>query len=592
MNFLSHPHSKQQLRVKRSGGFGATEVIVSLGVGTLIITGAAVSLRSTESLVEGAEAKTTLRQNSTNGLRLARAEIEKSKHVIVHDDSLDEQSIYNIENPIYAASLQACKDKTPSNEVFNPIYGLSMSDIGEPVYYGINTSTDGNGYSIARCGAPLNLEGRYNETVEVFLARVIDNLAIMPCTDEEGECEAPTNEGGDQKSLKEIADSLDLQFASNLKTPERSFLEPAIRVETDKNYKLIRFIDAANGKGMMNQSYLEINKNGKAKSYYPLYLTAFARGDKRLIINENGRQIIDSMFFPQVESNRVAFVLDGSGSMSACILDGTTIESEYKQYWTGSNYEYRNLACKVTRMEAMQSELQAVLTDLHHFGDDPKISLSVFSSPGYSNHRDWNSDEDSLIAIGSNHKDNFDSAMAFVQSLNDGPVTQWGGTSPWNGLDKAFANTDLEVVYFLSDGEPNYFRNGSEWKNHKTNKVNNVIAHYMDINKDSSQRTNPLSVYSTALGLRSDWMEQMAEQSNGIYTEVTEETLTSEPTSNANNPEEIFGGDGQFSNNGAGEQAQVQSDPTPQANNNQNSQGNRRCFWSWWRRKTICEDRL
>ena len=62
----------------KQNGFSMTELVVSLGVGTLLIVGTGYALQSTQRLIKQTEGKTTLQQNTTNGLRLMRSEIERS----------------------------------------------------------------------------------------------------------------------------------------------------------------------------------------------------------------------------------------------------------------------------------------------------------------------------------------------------------------------------------------------------------------------------------------------------------------------------------------------------------------------------------
>ena len=58
-----------------------TELVVALGAGTLLITGTGVALQSTQNMVVQEENKLSLRQNTVNGLRLMRSEIERSMQV-------------------------------------------------------------------------------------------------------------------------------------------------------------------------------------------------------------------------------------------------------------------------------------------------------------------------------------------------------------------------------------------------------------------------------------------------------------------------------------------------------------------------------
>lgn len=62
----------------KQNGLSMTELVVSIGVGTLLIVGTGYVLQSTQGLIKQTEGKTTLQQNTTNGLRLMRSEIERS----------------------------------------------------------------------------------------------------------------------------------------------------------------------------------------------------------------------------------------------------------------------------------------------------------------------------------------------------------------------------------------------------------------------------------------------------------------------------------------------------------------------------------
>ena len=71
-------------RNKRTGekGFSLTESLVALMVGTMIIAAAGFAMRSTQSLIKGSGEKANQRQNTTNGLRLLRSEVERSLYLM------------------------------------------------------------------------------------------------------------------------------------------------------------------------------------------------------------------------------------------------------------------------------------------------------------------------------------------------------------------------------------------------------------------------------------------------------------------------------------------------------------------------------
>ena len=68
---------------KRGNGFTAPELLVSILTGTLIIGAASTGLRATQTLISESHGKATLRQNTTNGLRMMRSEIERSMNILV-----------------------------------------------------------------------------------------------------------------------------------------------------------------------------------------------------------------------------------------------------------------------------------------------------------------------------------------------------------------------------------------------------------------------------------------------------------------------------------------------------------------------------
>ena len=68
-------------------GFGITETLVSLSAGVALIGASAVALNSTSSLIKTSTNKADLRQNSTNGTRLLRSEVERSLNVLIDSDT-------------------------------------------------------------------------------------------------------------------------------------------------------------------------------------------------------------------------------------------------------------------------------------------------------------------------------------------------------------------------------------------------------------------------------------------------------------------------------------------------------------------------
>ena len=278
--FLARAKNKPE----KNGFAGVNELVISAGIGTLLIMASGVALQSTGTLIKQSEQKTTLRQNSINGLRLMRSEVERSMHLVINqsEDFPEEQSHIDLTNKRYTNLINECSSLAGSR-LFKPLFGAKMMELNQPVLYGISLGS--GGYTIERCGASLNPDGRYNETSNLFLSRVLENIGAIPCR-KESELEEDESLKSvcdvDGPTRSEILDQTDFSFI-NGKTPNRTERQPALRIETDTNYKLIKFIDptvADEGEDddQITESY--INKLGvgdRQVTYQPLYFTAFGR---------------------------------------------------------------------------------------------------------------------------------------------------------------------------------------------------------------------------------------------------------------------------------------------------------------------------
>ena len=500
---------------------------MSLTAGVALVSASAVALNSTSTLINTSTNKADLRQNSTNGTRLLRAEVERSLNVLIESDQTPTGLEHtNLKSSDYENTLKSCQTIAENRNIaFNPLFGLKMADLNQPVIYGLSINTNGKGYSLKRCGSPLMGDGRYSETEHLHLAPVIDEIGIMPCWKEIGKkrcnhkerlSRAPKNTNGPltEANLNEIVSQLDLTFTDD-KTPIRDYLEPALRVVTDENRKLIRFIDPnANGDDGEN-SYLETAEIVGKPTKENLYFAGYARADKRLNRQGESSGVLNGAYFRSVSSKNMNVLVDGSGSMSACILWGTSY-GDWRIYWGGSSYYWSRKSCSLTRMESLQHELITLLSDLP---DDTKITLQSFSSPGYVNHRSWSESKNGAVVLGDSGMR--DSAIAFVNTLDDERYSyRWGGTHPWEGLDYAFGLNDTDTLYFLSDGEPTINRNGGRWN---TSDFQTTVSHYSDKNKT---RPTELKVNTISLGLQSSWMESLSTNTAGNYLQIDKDYLT------------------------------------------------------------------
>lgn len=492
-------------KASRLNGFSLPEVLVAASAGVVLIGASTLALRSTGSLINKMDQKAALQQNTTSGKKLMRAEIERSLHLLINTNQkpTDNLAHTDIKHADYQPSLSQCNTLAEqANKVFQPIFGVKMAELNQPVFYGLSTSNTGRGYSIQRCGASMSLDGRYNEIEQQTLAMVVDNIGSIRCDSDQPECEI--DEKRENFTLQEIAETTQFNFSED-KTPERTEREPAIRIMTDENRKLIRFIDPTNETDSIETSFLKVETINREITTHPLYFVAYARADKRIEGGQEEGEVLNGLFFRNVSSKRMRFLVDGSGSMSACILWGSGYGSR-KIYWSGRYYFWSWRTCALTRMESLQHELISLLTDL---SDDTSISIRSFSSKGYQNHRIWNDSAKGLVKLGSNGAR--ESAIAFVNTLDDGYAYRWGGTQPWEGLDEAFADGETDTLYFLSDGEPNNNRNGGRWK---SSDHDSTPDYYVNLN---GKRNISLKVNTIALGSKSDWMQTLASRTTGDY---------------------------------------------------------------------------
>ena len=338
-----------------------------------------------------------------------------------------------------------------------------------------------------------------------------DDIGIIRCNSDQPEC--TINETEDI-TLSESAIRSNFLFTDD-KTPQRHHFEPAIRLMSDKNRKLIRFIDPTTENDKIDTSFLKIETVNKEITTQPFYFIAYARADKRINGEQDEGQVLNGLFFRNVSSKRMRFLVDGSGSMSACILWGSGY-GKRKIFWTGQTYRWIRRSCALTRMESLQHELISLLTELP---DDTQISLRSFSSPGYQNHQAWKRSSDQLVRIGDPGQR--ESAIAFVNTLDNGRPTRWGGTLPWDGLDEAFRDNKTDTLYFLTDGEPNYDRSGGRWSRQD---YVDVPTYYSNLN---NQREIPLKVNTIALGLKSSWMQTLAGRTTGDYLHIDKKYIIS-----------------------------------------------------------------
>lgn len=488
-----------------------TEAMVATIASTLVIGASAIGLRTTETLIRETNDKATLRQNTANGMNLMRSEIERSIHLVVDNSAgfPEGKEHLDLNDTHYSDTISKCSELA-GDKSFKPILGTKMIDLINPVIYGISTNTNGYGYSLIRCGAPLKLDGKYNDEGEnLFLSIVLDDIGRVPCRTPGCKAEEP---------LENYLSGVNFQFSDGF-TPYRQPFEPALRIETDSNYKLVKFVDPTEESPDVDNvkaSFLEKRSNTKTLTKQDLYFAAFARADKRInnLDDESNGGILSGAFFQNISSNRVRFVVDGSGSMSACVMWGDGYANKRKFYKPGYGYFTTRRRCAFTRMESLQKELAVLLDNLP---DDTRIGLRSFSSSGNTNHKAWNDFGTNLVRLG--NEGVRESAIEFVYTLDDRSPTYWGGTDPWDAIQAAFEDPETEALYFLSDGQPNRDRDGGYWR---ASDESPTAQYYAGLNTD---RNKKIKVHTTALGIESLWMEKLADLTGGGYNQVDASSL-------------------------------------------------------------------
>ena len=525
---------KATTKKSRTNGFTAPELLVGIVAGTMIIGAASTGLRSTQTLISESHGKATLRQNTTNGLRLMRSEIERSMNLLVNRTEGVQEGEEDTDLTQYNEIINYCKD-LPQAGGFNPVFGINMVELDDPVIYGIGLSGDGRGYALLRCGSPLNMDGTYisaentntdNEQYQsgVFISRILDDIGTIPCKvsdlPEDEECP-------EREPLSTILSNTSFAFTGS-KSPARTSQQPALRIQPDINTKLVKFIDpyelddSKDDPYQISASFLESANGVKSQAKQDLYFSAFARADKRVRFGYGatdggeGNGYAGGAFFQNITSSNLRFNLDGSGSMSACVAWSGEYGNTRRRFYDPNRGYYRTYEiCSFTRMEALQHEMIDIISNLP---DYTKIGLASFSTSGKRNNKTWEESRNNLVELGPSNSEARQSAIRFVNSLSSSDPTYWGGTMPWNTLDDAFGDNLTDTIYFLSDGKPNRDRNGNTWSSYD---YNNVADHYAGLNAARvNNGVTSIKLNSTSVGLDSEWMQILSSRTSGEYIKV------------------------------------------------------------------------
>ena len=175
----------------------------------------------------------------------------------------------------------------------------------------------------------------------------------------------------------------------------------------------------------------------------------------------------------EVVSDRVAFVVDTSGSMSAKAGTKGRTQSDKS---TGS-----------TRLAVAKQELTGALK-----GISPGVLFNiVFFSSGVSPWQDELLIKDAEVQA---------EAIEFAERQNPG-----GGTNIYDGLMAAFEDRRVDTIYLLSDGDPT---------------AGTVVDPTLILERIAKlNRVRKVQIHCISIGKRSRFLERLAEQNGGVYKE-------------------------------------------------------------------------
>ncbi|MFY0529163.1 DUF4476 domain-containing protein [Archangium gephyra] len=199
---------------------------------------------------------------------------------------------------------------------------------------------------------------------------------------------------------------------------------------------------------------------------------------------EEARRILETIkprspVYGTIRSKRAIFVVDVSGSMEARF---TTNRGE-----------------SLTRLQFVQRELQSVLKE--QLAADAKFNLVVFSTRVQT----W---KPRLVAATPR---SVQEAVQYVGALQQG-----GGTNIHGALEKAFADSEVDAVYFLTDGMPTdgkkkahaeILEDVAAWDAQREVVVNTVAFLMGSFKSDNKPRSREL-------------MLQLAKATGGIYRAI------------------------------------------------------------------------
>jgi hypothetical protein len=444
-------------------GFTIVEALVAVGIGSLLISGAAVSLKNIRSTMNHSGNIASLRSHAATGTRLLRSEVQKSQHLMVKGGTHKKGLTHtNLDSPIYSQAHSRCRSQQSQGEVFNPLFGLKSQNISDSrdvtVIYGYGIARNGQNYSLLRCGEALGKNGSYTKD-SLAITPILENIGLVSCSDEQS-CKE-TRDARKHLNLAQIANDVNTHLNSNNETPLRSWKQPALGIRTDEERRMLELIDPTHGGDHIDESYLQTA--GKRTGRVDLTLLAYARNHP-ISRSGNENEIIGTFYgipIPRGGGGGFQFIVDVSGSMG----------------WGG-------------RLPKLKAELHKMLNELPN---GVTLSLTKFNS--------YESCFKGCKLFALNDQTRA-ASKRWVDSLYAG-----GGTTPWGALNRAMSNPDGRAIFFMTDGWPS-------WRGCYTSCQ---VDRYSKLN---SRRSEQIKFNSIAVGANQSWMSQLSQRNGGTYKQI------------------------------------------------------------------------
>jgi len=215
--------------------------------------------------------------------------------------------------------------------------------------------------------------------------------------------------------------------------------------------------------------------SAEGEDFSPPLLAEAQAAEAERTTRRSTNQTTATFYGLEVVSDRVAFIVDRSGSMSAKAGGKGRTGTAAKKTGVG------------TRLTVAHEELTGALKGL-----SPGVMFNViyFSTGVYP----W---QDELVE---KDQDVHEEAVSFSARQKPG-----GGTNIYDAILVAFEDRRVDTIYLLSDGDPS---------------TGKVVAPALILERIAKlNRTRKVQVHCISIGKRSTFMRNLAAQNGGVYKE-------------------------------------------------------------------------